>query len=375
MGKKSGSSAPQADPNIGLAAMKQAQLGEDWLAVVQDQFKVSTERQKGLDAVAKEVTQTQLDASKQAAGWATEDRNRSKTVFQPLQDEFIKTANGWDSPEKLASVAAEAKADVLGAGADQRAANQRSMAAMGINPASGRFAGIDRAGDTNIALASAGAQNNARSTVRNQAVALKADAVNMGNGLGVNPATSLGLGVNAGTSAAGTTAGANAASDARVGMLGDGYKTAMGGYTNQAGILQSQYNSQLSAWNAQQQADSSAIGGLASGIGSLAGMAFFSDENAKTEKKPAKGVLKAVRSMPVEEWTYKPGAGDGGRHIGPYAQDFQKATGKGDGKSINVIDAIGVTMGAVQELADKVDKITSPKARGIGARPSERMAA
>ena len=43
----------------------------------------------------------------------------------------------------------------------------------------------------------------------------------------------------------------------------------------------------------------------------------------------------------------KTSKGAGGEHIGTYAQDFQNATGLGDGKSINVIDALGVTMGAV----------------------------
>lgn len=375
MSKKGGANAPAADPMIGMAAMKQAKLGEEWLKVSQEQFAVTQERQKELDAISKDVAKAQLDASKQASAWATEDRDRYKTVFQPLQDEFIDTAKNWDSDERLASVAAEAKADVLAAGAGQQDANRRSMAAMGVNPASGRWAGVERAADTNLALGAAGAQNTARSTVRNQAVALKADAVNMGNGLGVNPATSLGLGVNAGSSAVGTVAGTNSAAAAGIGALGSGYQTAMGGYANQANILQSQYNTQLSAWNAQQQASASSIGGLASGIGSLAGMAFFSDEKLKTDKKPAEGSLKAVQDMPVEEWTYKPGAGDGGRHIGPYAQDFKRATGHGDGKTINVIDAIGVTMGAVKELAEKVDKISSPKRRGIGPRPTERMAA
>lgn len=65
--------------------------------------------------------------------------------------------------------------------------------------------------------------------------------------------------------------------------------------------------------------------------------------------------------MPVEQWKYKDGMGDGGEHIGPYAEDFQAATGKGDGATIPVVDAIGVTMKAVQELNQKVDKIAGKK--------------
>ncbi|MFG1201754.1 tail fiber domain-containing protein [Xanthobacter aminoxidans] len=97
-------------------------------------------------------------------------------------------------------------------------------------------------------------------------------------------------------------------------------------------------------------------------IGTGAGL-IFSDENAKENKEPATGTLEAVRSMPVQERDYKPGMGDGGRHIGTYAQHFEAATGKGDGRSIPVIDAIGVTMGAVKELDAKVEKL----ARGMPA--------
>ncbi|MFG1340921.1 hypothetical protein [Xanthobacter autotrophicus] len=55
--------------------------------------------------------------------------------------------------------------------------------------------------------------------------------------------------------------------------------------------------------------------------------------------------------------------GDGERHIGTYAQDFKATTGKGDGHSIPVIDAIGVTKGAVKELDAKVEKL----AKGLPA--------
>ena len=63
--------------------------------------------------------------------------------------------------------------------------------------------------------------------------------------------------------------------------------------------------------------------------------------------------------MPVDEWQYKRGVADGGkqRHVGPYAEDFKRETGKGDGKTIPVVDAIGTTMGAVKELSAKVDRL------------------
>jgi hypothetical protein len=362
-----GGSAPSADPNVGIAALKQAQLGEDWLSIAKDQFAAENVRNDEMASLAKEVSAQQLDASKQAQTWATEDRDRYKTVFQPLQDEFIDTAKNWDSADRQSQLASEAKADVLNNAGQQAAARERTMASMGINPTSGRYAGVERAADTTTALAAAGAENNARATARKEAVSLKADAVNMGNGLPTSAATSLGLGVSAGSTAVSTTAGANAAYGQSLGVLQSGYSTAMNGYSSQANILQNQYNSQLQAWQANQANQSSLFGGLMGAAGTIGGAAIMaSSKDYKEDKVPVKGVLDAVRKMPVEEWSYKDGIADGGRHIGPYAEDFQAATGKGDGKVIPIVDAIGVTLGALKELDRKVARIAQRSGeRGI----------
>lgn len=360
MGGKGGSSAPSPDPAIGQAALMQAQLGKQWMSFAKEQFAVANKRQAAQDLIANQVTQQQLAASKQSQKWATEDRKRYTDVFQPLQDEFIETANNWDSKERQESVAAEAKADVINSATQQRQATQRNMASMGVDPTSGRFAGVDRAAEVDTALAAAGAQNNARNTVRSQAVAMKGDAVNMGNGLAVNPATSLGLSTGAGSAAMQTTAGNNAQAAGLSSIMSQGYSGAMSGYGNQANILNAQYGNQLNAWQANQQASSSMWGGIGQ-VAGMAGMMMMSSKEYKEDKKPARGSLDAVRRMPVGEWKYKDGIADSSEHVGPYAEDFQAATGKGDGRSINVIDAVGVTMGAVQELAKKVDKLSVGK--------------
>lgn len=366
-----GGSAPAPDPNIGIAALKNAQLGEKWLATANEQFGIANQRQAVLDALTSEVTRDQLGASRTAQQWAREDRDRDMSVFRPMQDEFIDTAKNWDSPERQAQVAAEARADVAEAAAIQQQQRAREMAAMGVDPTSGRYAGIERAADLATGLQMAGAQNTARNTVRNQALGLKADAINMGKGLGINPGASLGLGVSAGGQALAGQAAANQAANSNVGILQNGYGQAMQGYTNQANILQNQYNSQLGAWTAQQQAASQESAGLFGGLGSMVGMMgasmFMSDEDAKEDKKPSSGNLAKVRGLRIDDWNYKAGSGEdpAPRHTGTYAQDFQRETGRGNGKTIPVVDAIGVTMGAIQELADDVDGLKRAVSRGI----------
>ena len=347
-------SAPSPDPQIGQAALMQARLGKEFLDFTKEQYVITNERTEKLDALSQRVTEQQLAASQTAQEWAAEDRARYKSVFQPLQDQFVAEAEKYGSEAYQSEAAAKARADVVNAATRQAAQRERSLAAMGVSPASGRFSGVERAADVNVALGAAGAENNARQLARDKGLALKADAINLGNGLPSSAAGSLGMGVNAGSTAVNTaTVPLNAYAQNNA-MVQGGYQTAMGGYQGQAQTLLGQYNAQLQAYQAQQTAGSGFLGA----VGSVAGAAIMaSSKDYKKDKAPAKGVLDAVRGMPVEEWTYKDGVADGGRHIGPYAEDFQRETGRGDGKSIPIVDAIGVTLGAVRELDAKVSKL------------------
>ena len=306
-----GSSAPKPDPNIGKAALRSAKTGEQMLGWMQDQAKVTNQ-------------------------WASEDRDRYKSVFQPLQDQYIADAKTWASPDRMEARATEAAADVaLGArqGQDQMA---RQMAAMGVNPASGRFAGQAQKAALQTGLATAGARNNARRQVQAEGDARMAGAINLGQGLGVNPGQSMAISNGAGQA---------------------GFAGAMQGYGQQANLLNQEYQGRLQAYNTNM----SGLGSLMMGAGMIGG-AFLSSKEVKTDKTPVKGALDAAKKMPVEAWTYKPGAGDGGRHLGPYAEDFKAATGVGDGKSIDPISLVGVTLGAVQELSAKVEALEAKKA-------------
>lgn len=374
---KKGGSAPSPDPNIGKAALMNAELGRDWLAFAREQFDIANERQAELDELTKLIGQQQIEMSDRQMRWSEEDRQRYQDLFQPLEDRFVEEASTWDSPERQAQRAAEAKADVLQSAAAQRAASQRQAASMGVNPASGRFQGLERASELQTALAAAGAQNQARDQVRKEGMAMRADAVNIGRGLPAQSAQAASLGLAAGNSALAGAQGAHGAFMGNTQIMGQGFQGAMSGNTSMANILNQQYQNQLQAWSANQQATATGISGIAgaigTGIGAYAGLAALSSKAKKTDKKPVKGALEAIKGLPVESWKYKPEAQgkappglippDDKRHIGPYAEDFKKQTGLGDGKTIPLQDAIGITMKAVQELDAKVEKIAKRGAR------------
>lgn len=266
-GGKGGGDAPAPDPNIGVAARENAALGKEWLSFAKDQFAEGNKRQEATDALNMRVINQQLQSQDEANTWAREDRARTKQVFQPVEDSFIKTAQEYDSPAKQAEAAAAAKADVLGSAAVQEQANARQMASMGISPDSGRFAGIKRANDTNTALAAAGAQNNARQMIRDKGLALKADAINMGKGLASSTAAAYGIGTNSGNSAVANNASGNQNFFQNQGTMTQGFNGAVGANTSAGNMLNNLYGNQLQAWSAQQQANATS----SAGIGSLVG--------------------------------------------------------------------------------------------------------
>lgn len=309
-----GSSSAKADPNIGIAALKSAQTGENLLSWMKDQAQTTNQ-------------------------WAQDDRDRYTSVFQPLQDQYIADAQNWDSPERLGQRASEALADVRLQSRVADASRLRAAMAQGVNPASGAYQAATAKAGIDSALAGVGAANTARTQVRNEAESKMANAINMGSGLAVNPATSMGLSNGAMTS---------------------GASGALSGYSTQGSLLNTQYQQQL----ASQQASNSGLASLASGIGSMAGL-MLSSREFKTDKTPiAEGTaLGAIRRLPVESWRYTDAVAgpDAPTMIGTYAEDFQKETGSGDGKTIPIQSAIGLSMGAIKDLDKKVDRLLKKK--------------
>ncbi len=356
MGKGS-SSAPAPDPKIGEAALKQAQTGEDWLSFARDAFAVSEVRQKELDDLTNRVTEQQLGLATDQAKWSREDRDRYNTVYKPLEDDFIKEATNYATEDRQNEAAAEARADVQTAAANNRAATERANTSMGVTPGSGRYAGVQAASDLGTTLAEAGAANTSRQAVRDKGLALKADVVNLGKGLPAQAAAGAGGSVAASGAALGGAQGTNSQALAASTIMNAGYGGAMQGYAGQASTLNQQYGLQLEGWKAQQDLKAKNASGIGSFLGGIGGLIFKSDEEAKENKEPIDDgtALEALREMPVEAWDYKPGVADEGRHVGTYAQDFTEQTGLGDGKNIAAQDAIGITMKAVQDLDRKLD--------------------
>lgn len=90
---------------------------------------------------------------------------------------------------------------------------------------------------------------------------------------------------------------------------------------------------------------------IAAGVGSL--VSAFSSRELKDvgTQVSGRGILKKLRELKIHRWTYK---GDATPHLGPMAEDFKQLFGVGDGKTLALVDVMGVLLGAMQGLAEEV---------------------
>jgi len=92
----------------------------------------------------------------------------------------------------------------------------------------------------------------------------------------------------------------------------------------------------------------SSIGQFGFGLGTLikASSRAFKDPRGSVEPEAA---LAVVQALPLEAWVYK--VDPETPHVGPYAEDFQRLTGLGDGRTVDYADLVGLLVGAVKALA------------------------
>jgi hypothetical protein len=105
---------------------------------------------------------------------------------------------------------------------------------------------------------------------------------------------------------------------------------------------------------------------LAAGSGSWSS---FSDSGSKADIQniDAATILTRLESMPIHTWRYK-SQDESIRHLGPMAQDFSAAFGVGDDpRYITSVDADGVALAAIQELARQLRAESEEKDRRISA--------
>lgn len=347
------------------AAEANAEVAREALKWYQTVYQEQAPLREAAAAKANAVSDAQMASMQQNDAISKDYWNYQQSTFRPMERAIVDAAQTYDTESRRDQKAGEAIADVQQQIDAAQGQQSRQLARMGVNPNDGKFAAMSNQISMAGALGKAQAASKAREGVELQGYARKMDAANLGRNLASNQATSAGVALNAGNSAAATgqmplTQAQNATSQAA-----QGFNTAIQG-NNSAGNIYGQV-AQI------QSKDSGILGALGTAVGGWAGGGFkmpTSDKNAKKNVKPISDeqALQAVEKTPVSEWAYKDGEGDGGTHIGPMAQHVRATMGEEaapGGKQIDLITMNGVSMAAIAALSRKVDKLA--KAKGAKA--------
>jgi len=348
-------SSPKPDPAIGAAAQRTAAIAEEAQAVSRQELARARERDARFDPVYERLLAQQEAQGQQSAAFSAEELDRYRTVTRPLQDRVVADANNWDSQAEIERATGTAAATVQGQYDAARDSNVRTMGAMGVSPDAGRGVqgGVDDA--NSLALMKAGAVNTTTDARKQQGIALRGQAAGMMTG-------TAGTGLQASQLAVGATNAATAVPGAQTSAYNASLQpalsfssSAMTGNTAAGNMMNQQYQNRVAA-------NSAKLGAIGSAVGMAARFAPTSDVNAKQNITPVDGdeAVDALRKVPVSQWDYKEGEGDGGRHVGPMAQDVNAAMGEQaapGGKKLDLITMNGMSMAAIKALDARLAKL------------------
>jgi hypothetical protein len=342
------------------AARMTAQLSKEQLDWFKDIYASEAPARAAAAERAGAISDAQLASMQQNDAISKDYYDYQKNTYRPLEKQIVAEAVNYDTADRRAEESAAAKADVTMAVDAAQAATARNQQRSGVNPNSGKALALGSQMALGKAAMLAGADSSARRNVETQGYARRMDAANMGRNLASNQATSANIAMQYGNSSTNNAMAALTPSNQANGMMGSAYNTGINGnaaagriYTD---IARTEASSGSGAWGALGM-----IGGAA------IGRKEWSDKNMKEDIKPASEsrALDAIMNTPVALWRYKEGseADDGGReHIGPMAQDLQKTAGDAvapGGKQIDMVNANGLVMAAIQGLNKKVDSLAS----------------
>lgn len=357
-----GSSAPDTS-GMNAAALQQANLSKEQLDWAKQVYADTAPQRAAAIDRANAISDAQLASMKQNDAISKDYWDYQTNTFRPLEQGIVTAANEYDTAARREAAASTAAADVGQAFDNVQSQQSRQLARTGVSPNSGKALALANQTSLQKALGLADASNKARKQVELQGYARKMDAANLGRGLSSAQATSAGVALNAGNSSAGNAASVGNITAQGNQIMNQGYAGAQNGLSGAANTY-----GNIASINQKANDNSSTMNTLGQLAGTAASIYFMSDKNKKKNFKPVSGKksLAALRNIPVSNWNYKHGLGDGGNHTGPMAQDVQK--GLGDvvapgGKVIDMISMTGHTINAVKELDKRVAGLESAKVK------------
>ena len=257
------------------AARIQAKLGREQLDFAKQQYDRSAPILEG-------IARQQMAAQDEQMAQARDYYNYQRDTYRPLERSIVQDAQRMNTEAYRNELASQAAADAGRAFGISQQQNQRAMAAMGANPNSGRFPGMQNASGLQQAAMRANAMTGTRQQAEQMGYARQLDAAGLGRGL-----AGASLGAYGGASQAGSMAGANAQSAGQnyMGNMVAGAGTIGAGQKMQLSGLSSVLNSQTQTYINSNDSPLADLGAALGGAGALAKgggfTAMFSDRRIK----------------------------------------------------------------------------------------------
>jgi hypothetical protein len=258
-----GKSAPAPNYQPLMQASREASrtmgsLGRQQLAFAQQQY-------QELSPILRDIAGTQQQAQQEQMRQAQDYYDYMQSTFRPLEQGLVRQTQDFNTEAYREQLAAQAAADAGRAFGLTQAAQQRAMASMGVNPASGRFAGMQTQSNLGLAAQRAAAMTGTRQQAQQLGWARQMDAAGLGRGL-----------AGASTAAYSGATGAGGAAGQMYMAPGNQYMAGMGaagntfnqGFGLQMRGLDSVLNAQQSGYNAAMQSGLD-VGGLMQGAAAL----------------------------------------------------------------------------------------------------------
>lgn len=279
-----GGTTVEQDPQVGAAAMKNAQTAAEQLQFTKDYFNnvlapLQQKADQRADVAAAQQTQEYED--NRAREQLQDQRYRQYGI--PAEDRYYKMVEDYSSDAEQERQANLAQADVVNAAQTQQQNLQRQFAAAGIDPTSP--AAISAATDASVmgAAAQASAANQARAAAKQLGMALISDAANFGHGTTSNIAAfsqmASGNSMNANTVAQQPLANGLGVG----GFVQGGYKAANQAYGQNLASLVSDSNARLGVGAQMDAANSAGMGSaIGAGIGAITNIALAAYNNLGT---------------------------------------------------------------------------------------------
>lgn len=334
---------------VNAAAVQNAEVGREQLALAREQMGKAEARQAQFDPLYKQLIESSIKAQDLASAQSADQWERYRTTFAPLESKMAETAANFDTPERRESEAAAARADVALQAQGAESALKRDIGRSGMSLTGGKALALQAGNAMATAKASAGAGTTARRAVEQTGISLVDNAARFGRNMPSTGLQTAQLALGAGSQASGQIGQQQQA-------INSTYAPAQGFYGGSVGATSSAGNLLMGAAQIQQQANATNqqfIGGLA-GAG-LGAAALMSTEKSKDIEGDVDvdAALDSVVTTPVKAWRYKDGMGDGDTRLrlGPMAEDVAASTGLGDGNTLDIATELGTLRAAVQALA------------------------